>query len=388
MLNCDVLICGGAVIGSSAAWFLAKDPDFDGSIVVVEPDPSYRQAATALSASGIRQQFSSPLNIRISQFGAEFLHESASHFGQALTFRENGYLYLAANTRQESALRRNHATQAQLGAGTVLLEPQDLAQRFAHLNLDDILLGSLGTRGEGWFDNMGLLAGFRSGARQCGVTYLQDRVSGLVVDGYRVRAAVLASGDRISCGHFINAAGVRGAEIAAMAGIDIPVRPRKRTNFLFACASPPQGKLPLMIDPGGVWCRPEGEFFLCGSAPEPDPDVAPDDLEPNHAEFDEVIWPALARRSPNFEAIRVQRFWAGLYDLNSFDHNVIVGPHDQIGNFLLANGFSGHGLQQSPAIGRGLAEWIAHGSYRSLDLTPLGFDRIRSGQAYPEANVI
>ena len=118
------------------------------------------------------------------------------------------------------------------------------------------------------------------------------------------------------------------------------------------------------------------------------PTVAVDDFEPRHAEWEDTVWPAVAHLSPRFEAVKIQRFWAGHYDFCTLDHNVIVGPHTEVGNLLLANGFSGHGLQQSPAIGRGLAEWIAHGRYRTLDLTPLGHARVVRGEPFLEEAVV
>ncbi len=386
--RCDVLICGGAVIGSSVAWFLAQNPDFKGSIVVVEPDPTYHQSATALSASGIRTQFSSPLNIRMSQFGVNFILSAQATFGSNITFQENGYLYLASTPAQELALRTNHATQSKLGASTILLEPDALAVRFPHLNTSDIRLGSFGQASEGWFDNMGLLNAFKTDARAKGVIYIKDRTTELSIENNRISGVRLAGGDFISCGYFINASGTSAAKVAKMAGLFLPVEPRKRTNFLFSCAQPIQGKLPLMIDPSGVWCRPEGENFLCGCSPAQDPAVDHLDFEPNFQEFEDIIWPALAHRSPAFEAIKLQRFWAGHYDMNTFDQNVIVGPHPEIDNFIFANGFSGHGLQQSPAIGRAISEWIVYGQFLTLDLLPFGYQRILTGTLNPEQNVI
>lgn len=186
----------------------------------------------------------------------------------------------------------------------------------------------------------------------------------------------------------MNAAGPNAANIAAMAGIDLPVEPRKRTNFLFDCATPPPLDIPLMINPDGVWTRPEGKHFLTGCSPEPDGPADPNDFDPNHAEFEEIIWPALAARSKNFEAIKLMRFWAGHYAYNTLDQNAVTGAHPEISNFIFANGFSGHGLQQAPAMGRGIAELICHGAYQSLDLTPLGFERILSQTPFKEKCVI
>ncbi len=385
--SADVVICGGAVLGSAVAHYLTAGGG-PGRVVVVERDPSLARAATALSASGIRQQFSNPLNVRISAYGVEVIRGFRDLAGIDLNLREHGYLYLAATEAQAAILRANRAVQTAEGAAVELLGPEALKTRFPHLEVGDIVLAAHGTAGEGWFDNMGLMQGFRRMALAAGAEYRTGEVAGLELAGDRVASVLLADGTRIACGHFVNAAGGRGAEVAAMVGIAIPVERRKRTVFAFSAAEPPGGRLPLMIDPSGVWCRPEGTGFIAGSAPDPDPAVDPEDFEPRHGEWEEAVWPALAARSRAFEALKLTGFWAGHYDMNTLDHNVIVGPHPEVGNFHFANGFSGHGLQQAPAIGRGIAEMILHGAYRSLDLSPLGFARIAEGRPFLERSVI
>ncbi len=377
----DVLIAGGAVVGSPVAAHLAA-LGYRGRIVVVEPDPTFARAATALSASGIRRQFSNPLNVAISAYGLAQIR------ARGLAFHENGYLHLAASAAGEAELRRRHATQAAGGAEVALLDPAALRTRFPSLATADLRLGALGLSGEGWFDNMGLLAAYRAEARAGGVATVRDAVAGLALRGGRVVGATLAGGGRIACGVFVDAAGGRGADLAAMAGLALPVERRKRTVFAFAAAAPPRESLPLTIDPSGVWFRPEGARFIAGGAPDPDPEVAPDDFEPRHEEWETLVWPALAARVPAFEALKLTGVWAGHYDMNTLDANAVVGPHPEVANFHFANGFSGHGLQQAPAIGRGLAELIATGAYRTLDLSPLGYARIAAGRPFTEAAVI
>jgi glycine/D-amino acid oxidase-like deaminating enzyme len=144
-----------------------------------------------------------------------------------------------------------------------------------------------------------------------------------------------------------------------------------------------------VVDPSGVWFRPEGTGFICGRAPadnEPDPDEPP--LEVDDAEFMDIMWPALAERVPAFEAVKVTGSWAGYYELNLFDGNAVVGPHPEFANFIFATGFSGHGIQHAPAIGRGVAELIAGGGYATLDLSPLDFTRIAAGRRLVERNII
>ncbi|MFT8675750.1 MAG: FAD-binding oxidoreductase [Acetobacter sp.] len=389
----DVVIVGGAVVGSATAYFLASNPDFKGSILVIEKDWTYQKAATSLSSSSIRHQFSNPLNVQMSMFGAEFIRDfrtisAVDGDGIDLSLHENGYLFLANNDRAEALLRRNCKTQTDLGAETVLLDQAELRARFPWLMADDLQLGSYGLSGEGWFDNTGLLFGMRAKARSLGATYIEDEVVGLERNGDRVTALTLRSGATVSCGVMVNAAGTHGTRVAAMAGLDIPVEPRRRSLFVVDCRDKLAGKVPLTIDPSGVFFRPEGQYFLMGTEPDPDPAVDPDDFDIAHDEFENEIWPVLAERVPVFESLKVIRSWAGHYDYCTLDHNVIVGPHPEVTNFLFANGFSGHGLQQSPAIGRGLSEQILYGEYRALDLSPLGYARVVKGEPFVEEAVI
>ncbi|MDF2095554.1 NAD(P)/FAD-dependent oxidoreductase [Aquibaculum arenosum] len=388
----DVVIVGGGVIGSAAAYFLAASADFTGRVAVVEKDPSYQSGATGRSAGSIRQQFSTPENVAISRFGAAFLKSLPEHLavdGQTPDpqFQEKGYLFLAGASGLD-ILRHNHAVQRAGGAQVALLEPAELHERFPWMRIEDLAGGSLGLADEGWFDPFALLQAFRAKARSLGVDYLNDEVVGLELEAGRVQAAKLASGGRLACGWLINAAGIQGSRVAAMAEIDIPVHPRKRNVFVFDCRTP-LPHCPLVIDPSGLYFRPEGEGFICGISPgegEADPDC--EDLEVEHALFEERLWPLLAERVPAFEAIKPTGAWAGHYDVNSFDHNAILGPHPEITNFLFANGFSGHGLQQSPAVGRGLMECIVHGGWQSLDLSAFSFARLREGRPLREVAVV
>jgi glycine/D-amino acid oxidase-like deaminating enzyme len=387
----DVVIVGGAAVGSSTAYFLACNPDFDGSVLVVERDWTYAKSATALSSSSIRHQFSNPINVLISQFGTAFIRDFKTLAGGEapdLAFRESGYLFLAGDAAAAGILGRNHQVQKSCGADTVLLSPDELRARFPWLNADGLELGSLGLSGEGWFDNHGFLLGLRRAARMRGVGYVEDEVIGIRRENGRTTGVRLKSGEDIGCGTIINAAGTRGPRIAAMAGLSLPVEPRRRSLFVFSCQTPLGGKVPLTVDPTGVFFRPEGQFYLAGTTPKSDDEVDVEDFEVMHAEFEDEIWPVLAERVPAFEAIKVVNAWAGHYDYCTLDQNVIVGPHPQIDNFLLANGFSGHGLQQSPAVGRALSELVIYGAYRTLDLSPLGYGRVAANRPFSETSII
>jgi glycine/D-amino acid oxidase-like deaminating enzyme len=392
--NFDVVIAGGAVIGSAAAYFLASHPAFDGRVLVLEPDPSYRNCATTRSLASIRHQFSTPENIRLSMAGTDFIRRAGELLAvdgeaPALSFTEAGYLFLASSAGWP-ALQQQQQLQTALGAQVALLSPAALAERFGWLYSADLAGGSLGLAGEGWLDAHALLQGFRRKAQALGVVYRQARVAAFERSGARVTGVRLADGTRVGCGWAINAAGTGAAALAASVGIELPVRARKRCVFHFHSPA----RLPgcgLVIDPGGVYFRPEGSGFLSGVAPPEahDPDIHdPADFDVDHALFDEVVWPALARRVPAFEALRLHSSWAGHYDVNLFDANVIVGPHPALEGLLFANGFSGHGLQQAPGIGRALAEWICDGGWRSIDLRALGWSRVLEGRPLREAAVV
>lgn len=387
----DIAIVGGAVMGSSIACHLAMDPDFTGRVVVIEKDPSYRTCASALSAASIRQQFSEPTNIAISLYGIEFLREIGTRLAvgderPAIDLHEGGYLFLATADKRH-ILEENHALQTRMGADIAFLEPNELLARFPWLNVEDIAAGCWGRTGEGWFDGYGLMQAFRKKARALGVPYLAAEVLDAAREGEGFRLQ-LSDGRTISAGKLVNAAGAEGAaRLSRQLGVELPVESRKRMIFTFDCREPVAG-CPLLIDPTGTYVRPEGTGFLCGSAPpqERDPDTRDFDVE--HDFFDEYLWPVLATRVPAFEAIRPGQAWAGHYDMNLFDHNAILGTVDGHPGLYLATGFSGHGLQQSPAVGRGLAELIVHGAWRSLDLSALSHERIAQERPVLEKNVV
>lgn len=389
-----VVIVGGGAIGSAIAYFLTlRQPGLP--VVVIERDPSYAQASSALSASSIRQQFSTGINIALSQFGIGFLRNlhSALAVGESrpdVGLVEDGYLYLATPAG-ESVLRENHALQRMHGVDVALLRPQELAQRFPWLNVDDIALGSLGLSAEGWFDGYLLLQSLKAKAQSQGVRYLRAEAVGVeqaASDGVRhVQAVLLADGTRIACRAMVNAAGAWARPVAGWLDIDLPVHGRRRT--VFNMTSPePLPRCPLLIDPSGIWLRPEGKGFICGFCPEERLDANDIPLEVEHEAFESHVWPTLAERIPSFEALRVQSAWAGYYEMNLFDHNAIIGLHPACDNLYFANGFSGHGLQQCPAAGRAMAELILTGGYQSLDVSPLGFERILRNEPLVEKCVI
>lgn len=386
----DVVIVGGAIIGSAIAYFLARESRGRLRTLVVERDPGYTRATTSGSMSSIRQQFSVPENIAISLYGIGFIRAIGEHLavdGEVpdVGLREPGYLILADKVGLPD-LERNHGVQREHGAAVAILTPDQLVARFPWLSADGLAGGSLGLANEGWFDAYGLMQAFRRKAIALGVDYLHDEVVGLEGHGARVAAVRLGRGGRIAAGAVVNAAGTNARHVVAMAGLDLPVFARKRLIFVFHCKTEIPD-CPLVIDPTGVFFRPEGPSFVTGWSPPEAEDPDCEDFEVDWTLFEAKIWPVIARRVPAFEAIKPTNAWACHYALNPLDHNAILGAHPEVENLYLANGFSGHGVQQSPAVGRGIAELLVHGRYTSLDLSAFAFARFAEGRLIRELNV-
>lgn len=384
----DVVIIGGGVIGSSVAYHLSAHPDFTGRVAVVERDPTYAASSSSLSTSAIRQQFATPANIRMSAYSIDFLRRVPELLGVEghdadIGLREPGYLILGTPDAIPAFEARN-ATQRACGVHAELLAPAEMRRRHPWLRVDDLGIGSYGPEKEGWFDGPALLQAFRRKARAQGVEYVAGTVTGLEMAGAgRVGAVLLADGARLPAGAVVNAAGPWSGQVGRMAGLDVPVVPLKRCVFVFD--SPERvPHAPFIFDTSGFIFRPEGHLYICGTTPTAE--NAHDDfgLEVDHALFDDTIWPALAHRIPGFERLRMLRAWAGLYEHNLFDHSAIIGWHPDVGNLMLACGFSGHGMMHALAAGAGASELILYREARSVDLAPFAFERIAANQPIPE----
>ncbi|MCE2563296.1 FAD-binding oxidoreductase [Komagataeibacter sp. FNDCF1] len=382
-----VVIVGGAIIGSFAAYYLRK-LGFDGQISVIEADPSYARSSTALSAASIRTQFGCAINIHMSLFAADLFRNITREFGADadIGFVEQGYLIIASEAQKaerQAAVRMQNAE----GASIAALSPDEARARFPWLNASDIGLATYGLKNEGWFDAWSLLQLVRRAARDLGVNYVTGHVDAIEVQGTKATGVRMDDGTHVPADWCINAAGPMAARIVRDIVPGFPVEPRKRT--VFSLKTPLSGTgFPMLFDDSGAWIRPEGQGFIAGIAPAADQDPdATGDFEPAHDLLEDVLWPALAHRVPVLEDLRVERSWAGHYEVNFLDHNAIIGPHDEIGNLVFMNGFSGHGVMHAPAAGRGIAEHILTGQYRTLDLSPLGFERIRAGRKLHETVV-
>ena len=386
----DVVIAGGAAIGAAVAWHLLAVGDGSKTIAVIERDRSFRDASTSRSAASIRQQFSTPENIRLSQYGLEFLGNMMERQGPQADpgLILGGYLILANRTGQE-ALRENHRVQTAEGAPIRFLDANALAHAFPWLDCDGLAAGAHGEACEGWFDADALLQFFWRDLRAAGVPLIEAEITAIDTAPGRVTNVRLADGRQIGCGALVNACGPGAGALAALACRPLPVEPRKRTVFVVDCPGAPDG-LPLVADPSGIWVRPEGRYFLAGYSPPKSQDQTadPNDLDPDHGLFEETLWPALAARIRAFETLKVINAWAGHYDFNTLDQNAVIGPDPELPNFIYANGFSGHGLQHAPGVGRAVAEWLTFGAYRSIDLSVFAYDRIAQNRPLVERAVI
>ncbi len=384
--SADIVVVGGAAVGSAIAYFLKRD-GFGGRVVVVEKDPSYQWCASTRAVAGIRQQFSTRENIRLSQFGIGFFRGIRAEFGDDadIAFRERGYMVMATPAGLP-ALEANVALQQALGADIELLLPDAIANRFPWLSVEGLAGAGWGLSGEGWIDPAALVQLLRGGAIARGAEYLNGEVTAIDTDGGRVEGVTLADGSRIATGTVVCAAGWHSSKIAAMLGLSLPVRPRKRVVFVVDCPDELPGA-GLMIDPSGLYFRPEGRYFLAGIAPPETDDPDCEDFDIDHGRFETDIWPTLAARVPAMQSLKVRNAWCCHYDLNTLDHNAILGRHPELPTFVTACGFSGHGLQHAPGVGRAIAELVLHGGYRTIDLTRFGHARIARGEPILESNV-
>ena len=380
-------------MGAATACFLARDHGV--AVTVLERDLGFARASSALSASSIRQQFSQPANIALSQWSLGFLQRVGDELALGderpeLGLFEAGYLYLATPAGA-ATLRAQQAVQTAAGAEIALLEAAALQARFPWLDVQGLALGSLGLRGEGWFDGPALHQAFRRKARACGAAFVQADVTGFDCAGDRVRAALASDGRRFDADALVLCAGAWSAPLAAALGLALPVSPKKRDVFVFdSPALLPQ--CPLVIDPSGLWFRPDcGTRCLCGAPPRQpwpgDPDEPPLDAI-DHAQFEDFIWPTLAARVPGFEALRLRSAWAGYYEVNAFDHNGLAGALPGWRNAYTACGFSGHGMQQAPAVGAALAALVAGGESNAPPLDALAPQRLLEGRPLRELNII
>ena len=384
----DVIIVGGGIMGSATAFYLML-ADRQLKVAVVERDPTYSQASTTLSAANVRIQFSLPENIQISQYTVEVLENfedamAVEGVKPRVYFRQEGNLFLVdenGRTTAEKALAR----QQHLGCQVAWWSPQKIEEQYPLYNTAGLTGGTFGSQ-DGHFDAYAMLMGYKAKARSLNAEYIKDEVQEITTRQGRVSGVKLTTQGHLAAPRVINCAGAWAAQIAATAGVTLPVVPVKRQVFVLDTAVKPENPLPLTVLPSGLYFRAEtGGVILLGKSMDEDPvgfSFTWDDRR-----FMEILWPELATFVPSFDRLRLVRGWGGLYAVNTLDGNAILGEWPEIKGFYLANGFSGHGLQQGPAVGRYLSELILQRPL-SLDLSVFSPERILANRPLSEAGLV
>jgi FAD-dependent oxidoreductase domain-containing protein 1 len=386
-MKVDVAIVGGGAIGAAAAYFLRSHPR-PCSVAVIERDTSYQLASTPRASGGVRRLFSLPENIALSNYGIPFFERFDADMAvdgepAAINFRKGGYLFIVPPAAAP-VLRRNFDTQRANGVRVEWLERPQLREKFPSMIVDDLGAGVL-SPDDGWLDPYGVLQGLRRKARALGAEFIHDEVVGLDVERTRVRAVRLKSGGTIEAEVVINAAGAWAKEVCAMAGWAVPIEPMRRYEHYFETEETIE-PLPYIKDVHRLAFRPEGKGYSGGVPTLDEPRGY--NFAVDHGYFEQVVWPALAARFPQFERTKEKSVMSGLYDQNEFDATPIIGPWDKLENLYLMAGFSGHGLMHAPGCGRAIAELIIDGAYQTIDLSRFGWGRVVDGERCSEQGII
>jgi glycine/D-amino acid oxidase-like deaminating enzyme len=387
-MKADVAIIGGGAIGAASAYYLkVLDPGL--VVTVLERDPAYELASTPRASGGVRRLFSLPENIALSNYSIPFFEnfaESMSVEGTAadIGFKKNGYLFIVP-PRDMDVLKQNYDSQRDQGCNVIWLTPEEIKHRYPSMFVDDIGAAVL-SPDDGWLDPYAVLMGFRKKALSLGVDFLAQEVTGITRSGRRVSGLKCGSGLTIEAEQYINAAGAWSNIVCEMLGFGVPITPLRRYEHYFECQQPIE-PLPYLKDPDRLAFRPEGQGYSGGVPTLEEPRGF--NFKVDHDYFEQVVWPALAHRFPQFEQTKCKATLPGLYDQNDFDGNVIIGPGaDGLDNFHMLAGFSGHGLMHAPGCGRAIAERIVFGRYESIDLNRLGWQRVVAGTPLREEGII
>lgn len=374
-------------MGSSIAYHLMKE-GFEGSIIIFEKDQTYEFSSTPRSAGGIRQLFTTDINIQISRYSLKFYQQFPEVMAvdgelAEIDFKQRGYLFLATDKMMngfENQMKRQH----RYGVPSELLNRNELLTIIPELNVED-LAGGLYCAEDGYLDPYSVMQGFARKARELGVSYIYEPVEEIIMERSNVNGVKLKNGEQYQAPIVINCAGAWAAELSEKLGQPLPTIPLKRQIIQFDISQPLKQELPLTIDPSGVYFRHEGSSLISGYSEKVKPGY---DFKWKRSFFEEQLWPVLANRVKNFEHAKIESGWAGLYSYNTKDQNAIIGDHPELKGYYLACGFSGHGMQQAPAVGKGIAELIMHGRYMSLDLSPLRIDRFHHNELVIEGAVV
>jgi sarcosine oxidase subunit beta len=376
----EVDIIGGGIMGASAAYHLALRGCTDA--VILEKD-LLAQASTGLSAGGIRQQFSHPANIRLSQEAVSVFERFEETFGVEIDFHQVGYLFLAQSEAVWQEFQTNVQVQRAHAVPVEVLQPDEIRYRWPYLHVDDLRGGTFCPR-DGYADPYTAAMGFAKSARRLGVRIEeQTKVTSIQVVGGRVQGVDTTSGS-IAAPVVVNVAGPWGGEVARMAGLDLPVQPYRRQVFVTRAFPPIPKPVPMILDiEPAFYFRGEGPSVLMGMS---DPDEPTSYNTHVDYAFMERVIDAAIHRAPILEEAEILRGWGGLYAITP-DDNPIIGPLPGADGLHCAIGFSGHGFQQAPTVGRILAELILDGT-TDFDLSPFAYDRFGKLRAKAETRVV
>ena len=385
MSSADVIVIGGGIVGSSIAYHLAEAGCRD--VLVIERETHQGKGSTGKSMGGVRAQFGTPINIRMSLYSIAFLATFDEVMGHPSGYRPQGYLFVATTPSHMDYLRENYRHQVAAGLRAVrLLDPRDVWYIAPELRRDDILGGSFCAT-DGFVDPYSVMTGFMRKAMERGVRLLRDTaVTGIAVDARGVTGVETSRGF-LSSRTVVNAAGPWAGKVARLAGVDLPVEPLRR---MLVPTEPFPGlpdRLPMVIDMStGFHFRPEGLGLLMAWN---DPEETPGFKTAFDPAFIEKILTHAVNRVPCFEDLQVNphRAWAGLYAVTP-DHHAIIGPAPGLPGLFFANGFSGHGVMHSPATGRITADLILHGASSLLDARDLNLERFAEGRMLEETAVL
>ncbi|KQW72419.1 FAD-dependent oxidoreductase [Ensifer sp. Root127] len=384
----DIVVIGGGAIGSAVAYYLkSADPALE--VTVVERDPTYSLASTPRASGGVRRLFSVPENISLSNYSIPFFDNFAETMAvdgapADIGLKKNGYLFIVPPSSLDM-LKQNYETELSMGCNVVWLSPDEIKHKFPSMNVSD-LGAAVHSPDDGWLDPHSVLMGFRKKARSLGACFIADDVVGLDRTRTSVTAVRLKSGLTIEADAFVNAAGAWAKDICAMLHFKIPIEPLRRYEHYFESEDAIE-PLPYLKDPERLAFRPEGKGYSGGVPTLEEPRGYNFNVDYDY--FENVVWPALAHRFPQFEKTKCKNTLAGLYDQNDFDGNVIIGPGaDGLENFHMLAGFSGHGLMHAPGCGLAITELLLKGRYETIDLTRFGWRRILDGRPLPERGII
>ena len=381
----DVVIIGGGIVGASIAYHLADAGCAD--VLVLEREPHLGRGSTGKSMGGVRAQFSTEINIRLSLFALDFFARFEDATGCPGGYRPQGYLFVATSPKHLDYLRNNYQLQVACGVKTAeLLSPAEVLRRMPHLRSDDILGGSFSST-DGFVDPYSVMTGFMQRAMEKGVRLWKG--SEAIAIGWDVRgiAGVETSRGRVATRTVVNAAGPWAAQVAAMAGVHLPVEPLRRMLVPSEPFPLIAREAPMTIEMAtGFHFRPEGLGVLLAWN---DPEETTGFKTNFDPAFIEKILTRAVDRVPCFEALEVnpKRAWAGLYEMTP-DHYPILGPVPEVPGLFLANGFSGHGVMHSPATGKVLADLILRGQTELIDARALNLARFAEGRMIHETAVL